>query len=206
MVAYLRAWAANDVATMQSNSAPDSPARAYADYWGSVYDAGRLDVGQADLRIREDSAVLTYTDGNAYRLSGFETDQGGVVTWKAVPGGPLATRIRTGQTTIRIAGVRVTAGTQYENTESSVRIVLDVHNNAKQRRDLEAPVYVSPDGSRSASALGADGRTGVIPVSPGSTQTGLVAAADAQIGGRLQVRVFDRAGQVLGAKTLALPN
>ena len=205
-VAYLKAWAANDVATMVRNSAPGTPARGYADYWGDVYAAGRLDSGAAQLRVRRESATLTYSDGTTYRLSGFEADTTGLVTWAARPGGALAPRIVTGPpVSTRVAGLRITARIQYLNSESGLRISLRVGNAGDARRDFQTPVYTSPDGHRSTAAAGSGGRTGIVRVGPGSDLTALVAAADAAPGGRLQIRVYNAVGSPLGSAVLTLP-
>lgn len=205
-VAYLKAWAANDVATMIRNSAPGSPARHYASYWGDVYAAGRLDSGSARLTVRRDSATLTYPEGAAYRMAEFENGPDGLVTWSARPGGPLAPRIvADAPVSVRVGGLRVTSGIQYVNSDSSLRISVRVSNPGEQRRDIETPVYTSPDGRRSTASIGSGGRTGVVPVKAGSRMFALVSAADASVGGRLQIKVYDAAGQPRGVAVMLLP-
>jgi hypothetical protein len=204
-VAYLKAWAANDVATMIGNSAPGSPARAYAEYWGDVYRAGRLDTGTAELKLGPRSATLTYDDGTTYRMVGF-ADHDGLVTWSARPGGGLGPRIVAGPAASqRVGGVRVTALRQYVNSESGLRVSLRLRNSASARRDVETPGYVSPDGSRSPAAVGSGGRTGVVPTAPGSRSAALVSVPHARPGGRLVVRVYGRTGRPRYRTLLELP-
>lgn len=205
-VAYLTAWAANDVATMVGNSAPGSPARGYARYWGDVYRAGRLDSGTAELMLGHRSAVLTYPDAAIYRMTAF-VDRGGLVTWSARPGGPLGPRMVSGPpVSTHLGGVRVTALRQYVNTESGLRVSLKLRNSSTARRDIQIPSYVSAGGVRRDAAVGSDGRTGVVPLSSGSRSAALVAAEAARPGGRLLVRVYDRTGAPVGEARLALPD
>lgn len=207
-VAYVRAWAANDVATMVRNSAAASPARAFARYWGDVYEAGRLDAGQADVTLQAGTATLTYDDGTQYVVRRVEDSGGGLVTWSARPGGPLAPRIVAGPAVSGGAGgITVTALRQYVNSEGGLRVSLRVSNRGEGRRDLFADGYVGKDGNRSTATLGAGSRTGVIRVSGDSDDDAALASVeDAQPGGQLAIAVVDARGSAKGRLVLALPS
>lgn len=204
-VAYLRAWAANDVATMVRNSRPGSPARGYAAYWGRVFAAGRQDVGEADLIVGRRSATLDYGSAS-YRIAELQAGPEGLATWRSYPGGPLAPRVVTGPDVgARIGGLTVTAHQQYRNSAGGLRITLTVGRSpGTPGRDVAVPSYREPGGRRGSASVGAQGATGVIPVPVGRIAA-LVAASRARPGGALLVRVYRSDGSIAGRRWLSLP-
>ena len=189
---------------MIRNSAAGSPARTYAGYWGDVYRAGRLDSGSTAVAFGRNSAQLTTGDGTTYRMTGFVDRGDGLVTWTARPGGPLGPRIAAARATARAGGLRVVGLRQYVNSESDLRVSLRIRNTAGSRRDLQTPAYTSPDGRSSTATVGAQGRTGVIPIRADTRAVALVSVASADLGGQLTLRVYDRAGSAQGSATLRL--
>ncbi len=204
-VAYLKAWAANDVPTMVANSAPGSPARGYADYWGRVFDAGRQDTGSAQLTLGQRGAVLVYADAT-YRLTDVDTARAGLVTWTSRPGGPLADRIVAAPVArASVGGMAVTAHQQYVNTEQDLRVTLTVRRPAAgSAAALAAPRYAMRGGDDARASLGAQGRTGVVPLPSGRSSL-LVSVPRATPGGRLTLVAYRSDGRRVGTVELDLP-
>ena len=204
-VAYLKAWAANDVPTMVGNSVPGSPARGYADYWGRVFDAGRQDTGSAELTLRENSAVLRYPDAS-YRLSGFEATEVGLITWTSRPGGALADRIVTGPAVrSSVGGLGVTIHEQYVNTEGGLRITLTVRRGpSATAAELAAPRYATSGGADTRASLGSQARTGVVRV-PTGRSSALVSVPRAEPGGRLTLAGYRSDGRRVDDVVIDLP-
>lgn len=204
-VAYLKAWAANDVPTMVGNSAPDSPARGYADYWGRVFDAGRQDTGSAELTLRRNSAVLQYPDAT-YRLTGFDAGQSGLRTWTSRPGGPLAGRIVTGPAVrAPVGGLVVTIREQYVNTERDLRIAVTVRRpSSAPSAALAAPRYTTTSGSDARASLGAQARTGLVPM-PTGRSSALVSVPRATPGGQLTLAAYRSDGRRADSVVVDLP-
>lgn len=205
-MAYLRAWAANDVATMVRNSELGAPARTFARYWHDVYRAGRLDAGQAEVELAADRVTLTYADGTTYAITQVQVSDAGLVTWSARPGGPLASRIVAGPAVAaRVGRVTVRALRQYVNSDGDLRVSLQIRNDAAARRDLFARGYRSPDGRPSTATVGFGGATGVIRVPGGAAVRALVSVERTSPGGRLTLVVVDGRGTHQGSVVLSLP-
>lgn len=204
-VAYLKAWAANDVPTMISNAAPNSPAHGYATYWGRVFAAGRQDTGSADLIVRRDSAVLQYPDAR-YRLVDFDAGAGGLRSWVSRPGGPVADRIVAEPSTrARVGGLTVTVHEQYVNTTGGLRVTLSVRRpGSATATALAAPTYRSAAGATKKASLGAQDRTGVVPM-PRGRSAALAAVPAALPGGDLTLVAYGKGGRVVDRAIVDLP-
>lgn len=204
---YLDAWADNDVRRMRRESAPGAPARDFANYWGEVLAAGRVDTDSPTVNIAEDSATVRYSDGTEYWFRDFRFDPDGrLVSWTSDPGGPLAERIVGGPTIDGELGpVTVHVRQQYRNTDDDLRITMSVRNSSGRAVRVGARAYVSPGGSRTHAALGSDGRTGVVPIAGTTAQAVVVAVPDARPGGRLSLFAYVGNGKPVGETVVQLP-
>ena len=206
-VGYLDAWADNDVRAMRRQSAPGSPARDFAGYWGGTLAAGRVDTDSPSVVASTDMATIRYSDGTEYYFRDFAFDRRDrLEAWTSDPGGPLAARIVGGPPVNgQLGPIVVRVRYQYRNTDDDLRITAAVINESGRAVEVGARGYVSPGGSRAKAAIGSEARTGIVTVPAASSRPVVIAVPDSRPGGRLSLFAYRGDGTRVGNAVMQLP-
>lgn len=204
---YLQGWADNDSRQMVRHSAPRSPAREYARYWGDLLAAGRVDADAPDIAAAGDGVAVTYPDGSSHTFTSVLVDaRGRVRSWVARPGGPLERRIVAGPVRrLNVGPVGVAVVRQYRNGSGDLRIILRLRNTSRIPTDVGVAGYTPPGGSVLPADVGSGGQTGVVQLQPGAGLSAVVSVMGARPGGELEVFGYGPGGAQPVSASVGLP-
>lgn len=204
---YLQGWADNDTRGMVRLSAPRSPAREYARYWGDLLAAGRVDADAPDIAPEGEGAAVTYPDGSTHTFTSVRVDaRGRVRSWVAQPGGPLEGRIVAGPVRrLTVGPVGVAVVRQYRNGSGDLRIIARLHNTSQMPADVGVAGYTPPGGSALPADIGSGGQTGVVRLQPGAGLNAVVSVMGARPGGELEIFGYGPGGAQPESASLELP-
>lgn len=205
--AYFEAMVAQDGATMTAEAEPASPAADYAAFFTEFTKAATVAERtvtttdtEATLKRVDDGTEVVYTDFT-FAPSGL------MLTWTERPGGPLQPRVSAKQKAAKVRPLDVLVQGQYLNPLGELFITLKMTNPSRQKVDVIATDYVSPERVQRGATIGESTQSGAVTMQPRSTIYAYISVEKAgAISGRVGLKTYPSpSGQTLGEVTIKLP-